>query len=99
MTRRTLGGVLCAGLILLAAVPLHAATPQDLKFSVDGIGSVSAPLQIVIVLTLLSFLPAVLVIMTSFTRIVIVFTSCGRRSARRKVEHGLVGLTLFRRCS
>ena len=69
------------------------STPRPLKilkFAVDGIGSVSAPLQIVIVLTLLSFLPAVLVIMTSFTRIVIVFHFLRQALGTQEVpsEHG-----------
>jgi flagellar biosynthesis protein FliP len=75
--RAVRAAVILATFILFASVPLVAAqsvTPSpDLKLAVEGIGSVSAPLQIVMVLTLLSFLPAALVIMTSFTRIVIVF--------------------------
>ena len=47
--------------------------PNALDIRVDGIGAVSAPLQIVLLLTLISFLPAILVTMTSFTRIAIVF--------------------------
>ena len=48
-------------------------TPNALDIRLDGIGAVSAPLQIVLLLTLLSFLPAILVTMTSFTRIAIVY--------------------------
>ena len=48
-------------------------TPNALDLQLDGIGSVSAPLQVVLLLTLISFLPAILVTMTSFTRIAIVF--------------------------
>jgi len=89
----TLAGVL----VILAAVPLHAVVPQDLKLSVDGIGSVSAPLQIVIVMTLLSFLPAALVIMTSFTRIVIVLHFLRQALGTQDMPPNqvLVGLTLF----
>jgi flagellar biosynthesis protein FliP len=96
MTTKTLAAVLVAGVIVLAAVPLYSA-PPDLKFSADGIGSVSAPLQIVIVLTLLSFLPAVLVIMTSFTRIVIVFHFLRQALGTQEVPSNmvLIGLTLF----
>src|SRR6187402_1317036 len=47
--------------------------PNNLTVNVDGIGAMSAPLQIVLLLTLISFLPAILMTMTSFTRIVIVF--------------------------
>ena len=48
-------------------------TPNVLDVNVQGIGAISAPLQIVLLLTLISFVPAILVTMTSFTRIVIVF--------------------------
>jgi len=94
---RTFAGALVAGLIILSAVPLHAAPPQDLKLAVDGIGSVSAPLQIVLVMTLLSFLPAALVIMTSFTRIVIVFHFLRQALGTQEMPPNqvLVGLTLF----
>ena len=47
--------------------------PRDLNLQIDGLGTVSAPLQIVVLLTLLTFIPAALVMMTSFTRIAIVF--------------------------
>ena len=96
MTKRTLAGALVAALLLLAPVSLYAA-PQDFKLAVDGVGSVSAPLQIVIVLTLLSFLPAVLMIMTSFTRIVIVFHFLRQAMGTQEMPPNqvLVGLTLF----
>jgi flagellar biosynthetic protein FliP len=89
--------VLAAGLIVLAAVPLHAAAPPDLKLAVDGIGSVSAPLQIVLVLTLLSFLPAAVVIMTSFTRIVIVLHFLRQALGTQEMPPNqvLIGLTVF----
>jgi flagellar biosynthetic protein FliP len=88
--------VLVAAVFIALAVRLEAA-PQDLTMKLDGIGSVSAPLQIVLVLTLLSFLPAVLVIMTSFTRIVIVlhFLRQAIGSQDMPPNQVLVGLTLF----
>jgi flagellar biosynthetic protein FliP len=96
VTMKMRAAILAAGVIVLAAVPVYAA-PPDLKLSADGIGSVSAPLQIVIVLTLLSFLPAVLVIMTSFTRIVIVFHFLRQALGTQEVPSNmvLIGLTLF----
>jgi flagellar biosynthetic protein FliP len=97
MTRR-LGGLAFFVLVFLAlATRVHAAAPQDLTLKLDGIGSVSAPLQIVIVLTLLSFLPAVLVIMTSFTRLVIVFHFLRQAIGSQDMPPNqvLVGLTLF----
>ena len=38
--------------------------PGAMNIQVDGVGAVSAPLQIVLLLTLISFLPAILVTMT-----------------------------------
>ena len=49
------------------------AAAERAQVQIDGIGAVSAPLQIVVLLTLLTFVPAALVMMTSFTRIAIVF--------------------------
>ena len=50
-----------------------AQTPNNLNLQIENVGTVSAPLQIVLLMTLLTFVPALLVTMTSFTRIVIVF--------------------------
>ena len=57
----------------------------------------SAPLQIVILLTLLSFVPAVLVMMTSFTRIAIVFHFLRQALGTQEMPSNqmLIGLTLF----
>src|SRR5262249_31086341 len=70
---------------------------NDMNLKIDGIGSVSAPLQIVVLLTLLSFLPAALVIMTSFTRIVIVFHFLRQALGTQEMPPNqvLIGLTLF----
>jgi flagellar biosynthetic protein FliP len=97
VTRRLALAGLVVALLVLPAVRLGAAGPSDLSLKIDGIGSVSAPLQIVIVLTLLSFLPAVLVIMTSFTRIVIVFHFLRQALGTQDMPPNqvLIGLTLF----
>ena len=70
---------------------------NQLDVTVNGVGAVSAPLQIVVVLTLLSFIPAVLVIMTSFTRIAIVFHFLRQALGTGEMPSNqmLVGLTLF----
>lgn len=96
MKRHVAAVVLVAAVFIALAARLEAA-PQDLTMKLDGIGSVSAPLQIVLVLTLLSFLPAVLVIMTSFTRIVIVlhFLRQAIGSQDMPPNQVIVGLTLF----
>jgi flagellar biosynthetic protein FliP len=87
------------GLSLLVAAPAGAAqpAPQRLDVSIDGVGTVSAPLQIVLLLTLLTFVPAALVTMTSFTRIVIVFHFLRQALGTQEMPPNqvLVGLALF----
>jgi flagellar biosynthetic protein FliP len=97
MNRRTLWIGTVALAILLLAPSAFAAPPTDLNVKVDGIGTLSAPLQIVMVLTLLSFLPAALVIMTCFTRIVIVFHFLRQALGTQEMPSNqiLIGLTLF----
>jgi flagellar biosynthetic protein FliP len=83
--------------LLAGASVVHAAAPTELKVNIDGVGGVSAPLQLVVVLTLLSFVPAALVIMTSFTRIVIVFHFLRQALGTQEMPSNqiLIGLTLF----
>ena len=70
---------------------------QNVSINVDGIGAMSAPLQIVLLLTLISFLPAILVTMTSFTRIAIVFHFLRQALGTQEMPSNqiLVGLALF----
>ena len=86
-----------AVLMLLASATLSAQPPQRLDLRVDGVGSVSAPLQVVLLLTLLSFLPAILVTMTCFTRIVIVFHFLRQALGTQEMPSNqiLIGLSLF----
>jgi flagellar biosynthetic protein FliP len=71
--------------------------PNNLSINVDGIGAMSAPLQIVLLLTLISFLPAILVTMTSFTRITIVFHFLRQALGTQEMPSNqiLIGLSLF----
>jgi flagellar biosynthetic protein FliP len=93
--------VIVAGLttLLLAclAEPVFAQAPQQLQVDVQGVGRVSAPLQVLLLLTLLTFLPAMLVIMTSFTRIVIVFHFLRQAlgTAEMPSNQMLIGLAMF----
>jgi len=93
--------VAAAAFVLAALVPAlvfaQSAVPPDVSVNVEGIGNVSAPLQIVMVLTLLTFLPAALVIMTSFTRIVIVFHFLRQALGTQEMPSNqvLIGLTMF----
>jgi len=94
---RRLAGVLVTLAILLAAPGTAFAQPSQLDVRVDGVGTVSAPLQVVLFLTLLTFIPAALVIMTSFTRIAIVFHFLRQALGTQEMPSNqmLVGLTLF----
>ena len=71
--------------------------PGNMNIQVDGIGAVSAPLQIVLLLTLISFLPAILVTMTSFTRIAIIFHFLRQALGTQEMPSNqiLIGLALF----
>ncbi len=71
--------------------------PNALDVQINGVGAVSAPLQIVLLLTLISFLPAILVTMTSFTRIVIVFHFLRQALGTQEMPSNqiLIGLALF----
>ena len=87
--------------LLLSAAPAwaqQAATaPQQMDLSIQGVGNVSAPLQVVLLLTLLSFVPAILMTMTSFTRIVIVFHFLRQALGTQEQPSNqiLLGLALF----
>lgn len=86
-------------LLATAATGLAQTTTSasEMNVRIDGVGTVSAPLQIVLMLTLLSFVPAALVIMTSFTRIAIVFHFLRQALGTQDMPSNqmLVGLTLF----
>src|SRR5688572_13349737 len=81
----------------LLAAPLLVHAQESASVSIEGVGSISAPLQIVLLLTLLSFLPAILMTMTSFTRIVIVFHFLRQALGTQEAPSNqiLIGLALF----
>ena len=80
-----------------ALSPPVSAVPSNLNMKIDGVGEVSAPLQIVVLLTLLTFVPAALVMMTSFARIAIVFHFLRQALGTQEMPSNqmLIGLTLF----
>lgn len=88
---------LTVAILFATSAPVSAAQPSQLDVKVDGVGTVSAPLQVVLFLTLLTFIPAALVIMTSFTRIAIVFHFLRQALGTQDMPSNqmLVGLTLF----
>jgi flagellar biosynthetic protein FliP len=79
------------------SAPVAAAPPQNLSVQISGLGALSAPLQIVILLTLLTFIPAALVMMTCFTRIAIVFHFLRQAIGTQEIPSNqmVIGLTLF----
>jgi flagellar biosynthetic protein FliP len=97
--RLMLARILLAAVVIVVcpAVAAAQAPPQDLSVQIDGMGTVSAPLQIVVLMTLLTFLPAALVMMTSFTRIAIVFHFMRQALGTQEIPSNqmLIGLTLF----
>lgn len=86
--------VMCVPSAAWAQAP---ALPQQMSVNVNGVGTVSAPLQIVVLMTLLTFVPAALVMMTSFTRIAIVFHFLRQALGTQELPSNqmLTGLTLF----
>jgi len=70
---------------------------NNLDLQVNGIGTISAPLQVVLLLTLLTFVPAILVTMTSFTRIAIIFHFLRQALGTQETPSNqiLIGLSLF----
>ncbi len=98
MTRR---GIVTAGatLALWAAMSASALAqaPSSTRIDIDGIGAISAPLQVVMLLTLLTFVPAILMTMTAFTRIVIVFHFLRQALGTQEAPSNqiLIGLALF----
>lgn len=83
-----------------ASATASTATPLRLNIGLEGAGEkgeVSVALQIVIIMTLLSVAPSIVLLMTSFTRIVIVLgflrTALGTPSAPS--NQIIIGLSLF----
>ena len=89
-------GWLGPALTLLATDAL-AQTSPGVDLAIDGVGNVSAPLQIVLLLTVLTFVPALLITMTSFTRSVIVFHFLRQALGTQEAPSSqiVIGLSLF----
>jgi len=87
--------------IVTFAVPALAqnatAAPQVPVDLTKTVGAGSLPLQIVVLLTLLSFIPAVLISMTCFTRLIIVFHFLRQALGTQETPNNqvLIGLALF----
>jgi flagellar biosynthetic protein FliP len=102
MWYRTLG-LIGAGAALLAEAPVALAQSAQLPPLQIAIGApaqggdLAVPLQILLLLTLLTFIPALLIAMTSFTRIVIVLSLLRQALGVQQVPPNqvLIGLALF----
>src|SRR6266705_4909093 len=82
--------------LMLAAVPAAPA----LKLDMAGTGSqiqMTMPVQIMILLTLLTFIPAIVISLSSFTRIIIVFHFLRQALGTQEAPSNqiLIGLALF----
>jgi flagellar biosynthetic protein FliP len=95
-----------AVLVLLAALPLGAAVAQStqlalpavaIKSAADGVQTYSLTLQVLILMTVLTFLPAILLAMTAFTRIIVVLSILRQALGMSTTPSNqvLTGLALF----
>ena len=112
MTRRNIF-ITCFFLLLLALVPaLPVAAQPSVKASPQATAAAPAeapvdltkaatsgslPVQIVVMLTLLSFIPAILISMTCFTRLIVVFHFLRQALGTQEAPNNqvLIGLALF----
>ena len=90
-------------LVPLALLPMHGAVAQAalpavaIKSAADGVQTYSLTLQVLILMTALTFLPAILLTMTAFTRIIIVLSILRQAlgMATTPSNQILTGLALF----
>jgi flagellar biosynthetic protein FliP len=93
--------LMCAGLLLALPATAIAATGQGLDRALDTIAgdgrSLSLSLQILILMGLLTILPSLILMMTSFTRIIIVLSILRHALGLQQTPPNqvLVGLSLF----
>ncbi|MFT6913986.1 MAG: flagellar biosynthetic protein FliP [Motiliproteus sp.] len=98
--RLMIRGALAVLLALLSAVALAAPGGIEavtLTTGADGSQNYSVTLQILILMTMLTFLPAIIMMMTSFTRIIIVFAILRQALGLQSTPSNqiMVGLALF----
>lgn len=77
--------------------PIEAIPVMTVKTNADGSQDYTVTLQILMLMTALSFLPAILMMMTSFTRIIIVFSIMRQALGLQQSPSNqiLIGLALF----
>lgn len=92
-----------SGIVLLLVGPVSAEPIQlpDINLQVGGAGDkpqdISSALQLIILLTVLSLAPAILILLTSFTRIIVVLAFVRSSLATQQMPPNqiLIGLALF----
>src|ERR1051325_2032388 len=82
---------------VLAAVPQAQSTVKLDMTSTNGQVQMTMPVQIMILMTLLTFLPAIIISLSSFTRIIIVFHFLRQALGTQEAPSNqiLIGLSLF----
>ncbi len=100
MRKHFISFVILVGLITFAAVVVEAQSapaPSPETFDLSKTANSSTPLQIVVLLTLLSFIPAILISMTCFTRLIVVFHFVRQALGTQEAPNNqiLIGLALF----
>ena len=99
ISKQTLASVLVAGVFCLLPQMGFAEAIPALKIleGNDGGTEYSLSLQLIIVMTLLGLLPSILILMTSFTRIIIVLSLLRQAmgTAQTPPNQVLVGIALF----
>lgn len=90
---------LCFAPVAIQAQPKSPETPKTPEATIDlnKTSNSSTPLQIVVLLTLLSFIPAILISMTCFTRLIVVFHFLRQAIGTQEAPNNqvLLGLALF----
>lgn len=94
--RLVLGLALAVGILLLPAIAAAAGTPQ-LSLEVGGEDNIATGIQLVILLTLLSFAPAIVIGLSAFVRIVIVLAFVRQAVGTQQMPPNqvIVALALF----
>ena len=85
-------------MVLLYAGVCHAEGTMSINFDTGGAkGKVSVPLKIIFLLTILSLAPAILIMVTSFTRIIVIlsFLKHALGTGQMPPNQLMVGLALF----
>jgi flagellar biosynthetic protein FliP len=100
MRLRLVWGIVGYGLLHAQAAVAQSAPPAPVQISINTssqMGDLALPLQILLLLTLLTFIPAFLIAMTSFARIVVVLALLRQALGTQQMPPNqvLIGLALF----